>query len=103
MTTRVFYPIHRAAGRPVVFKGFKGPYIMIAGLSLVTDLLLFVILYVSGVWPWVCIFIVFALGGMALAKIAGLSHRYGTGGLQKRIGARRQTIRFTSRRELFYP
>lgn len=102
MTTRV-YPIHRAAGRPVVFKGFKGPYIILAGLSLVTDLLLFIILYVSGVSSWVCVLLVFGLGWMALAKIATLSRRYGPDGLQKRLGAKRLTIRFGSRRELFHP
>ena len=95
------YPIHRGAGRPVVFKGFKGPYIMIAGLALITDLLLFVILYISGVWPWICILLVFALAWVALAKVAKLSRRFGAGGLQKRMGAKCRTIRYRSRRELF--
>src|SRR6185312_231633 len=85
MTTRV-YPIHRAIGRPVVFKGFKGPYILMDGISLVADLLLFIILYVSGVAPWVCILLAFALGGTALATISKLSRRYGAFGLQPRMG-----------------
>ena len=100
MTTRV-YPIHRAAGRPVTFKGFKGPYIMIAGLALITDLLLFVILYITGISPWICILLVFGLGWMALRTVARLGRRYGPGGLQKRIATKRRTVRFTSRRELF--
>ena len=96
MTTRV-YPIHRAIGRPIVFKGFKGPYILMAGVSLVADLLLFIILYVSGVAPWVCILLAFALGGTALATISKLSRRYGAFGLQPRMGTKRLTIRITSR------
>ena len=96
MATRV-YPIHRAAGRPVVFKGFRGPYILIAGLALVTDLLLFVLLYVSGLAPWVCILLVFGLAWAALTRIAGLSRH------KNRIGASYLVIRFRSRRQLFKP
>lgn len=96
MTTRV-YRIHRAIGRPVVCKGFKGPYIIAAGISLIADVLLFVLFYLSGVAPWVCIFVAFALGGTALAIISKLSRRYGPFGLAGRLAVKRQTIRITSR------
>jgi hypothetical protein len=100
MTTHV-YPIHRAIGRPVVCKGLKGLYIILAALSLITDLLLFVILYISGVTPWLCIVLAVGLGGTALAMIARLNHRYGPYGLQQRMAAKRlpRTIRITCRRE----
>jgi hypothetical protein len=104
MTTCV-YPIHRAIGRPVAFKGFKGPYIILAALTLITDLLLFVILYVSGVTPWVCILLVFGLGWMALVKITKLNKRYGPYGLQKRMAAKRlpKIIRINSRQVFLNP
>jgi type IV secretory pathway TrbD component len=98
MTTRV-YPIHRAIGRPVVFKGFKGHYIILAAIALIADLLLFVILYICGVAPWFCIVLTFALGGAALGTITRFSHRYGPYGLQRRMAAKRlpRRIRITSR------
>lgn len=85
----VVYKLHRAIGRPVVFKGYKGPYIFLAGLSLIADLLLFVILYLSRVMPWICILTVLALGWTSLTKIAKLNKFYGPYGLQKRMAAKR--------------
>ncbi|HXB94434.1 MAG TPA: DUF4133 domain-containing protein [Puia sp.] len=101
MTTRV-YPIHRAIGRPVVCKGLKGPYIIVAGISLIADLLLFVILYLTGTAPWLCIALAFALGGMALATISKLSHRYGAVGLQQRMAVKRLSIHISSRQAFIH-
>ncbi|HVS95201.1 MAG TPA: DUF4133 domain-containing protein [Puia sp.] len=101
MNRRV-YPIHRAAGRPVVFKGFKGPFILIAGLTLITDVLVFVLLYVSGVSPWICIATMFGAGWLGLARVAGLSRGHGSAGVRKGTGKGR-TIRVSSRRQFFTP
>jgi len=98
MTTRV-YPIYRAIGRPVVFKGFKGHYIILAAMAMIADLLLFVILYICGVAPWFCIVLAFGLGGAALGTITKFSQRYGPYGLQRRMAAKRlpRRIRITGR------
>jgi hypothetical protein len=99
MTTSVSYPIQRAIGRPVQFKGFKGPYIIIAALSLIGDLLLFVILYLCGISSWICVVFALGLGAGALAMTASLSQRFGPQGLQKWLAAKHlpKTIRFRSR------
>jgi Domain of unknown function (DUF4133) len=100
MTTSVSYPIHRAIGRPVQFKGFKGPYIIIAAISLVVDLLLFVLVYLCGIPPWICVILALGLGAAALTLTGQLSHRFGSAGLQKWLLAKQlpTTIRYRSRR-----
>ena len=86
MTTSV-YPIFRAVGRPLLFKGFRAQYILFAGISLVGDLLLFVLLYVCRIPPLICIGIAFTIGAAALATAARLS-RLGQHGLMKILAAR---------------
>jgi hypothetical protein len=82
MTTRV-YPIHRAIGRPILFKGLRAQYILIAAISMVINLLGFVILYCCRVPPLICIGLVSVLGGTAISTTARLSKQYGANGLMK--------------------
>jgi len=102
MTTSV-YPNYRAIGRPMEFKGLKGPYILVAAAALIADLLLFVILYCCGVPPWVCILIAFGAGGTAIAVTIGLSQRFGVHGWMKHLAARAlpRAIRAGSRQVYF--
>ena len=102
MTTSV-YPIHQAIGCPILFKGFRAQYILGAGISLIVDLLLFVILYLAGVPPWICIVLAFGLGAAALAIAAKLSKQFGEHGLLKLLARRRlpKGLRYTSRRVFF--
>jgi hypothetical protein len=98
MTTSV-YPIFRAIGRPLLFKGFRAQYIVFAGASLIADLLLFVLLYVCRVPSIVCMAITFTIGAAALAIAARLS-RFGSHGLMKMLAARQlpRSIACKSRR-----
>ena len=98
MTTSV-YPIFRAVGRPLLFKGFRAQYVIFAGLSLVADLLLFVLLYICRIPPLICIVIAFAIGAGALATASRLS-RFGSHGLMKMLAARQlpKSIACKSRR-----
>ena len=75
MTTSV-YPTYRALGRPIRFKGFQAQYIILAGISLIGDLLLFIVLYTCKVEPWICIALAMGLGAGGLWTIAHFSHRY---------------------------
>lgn len=82
MTTSV-YPIHQAIDRPLYFKGFQAQYILFAALSLIADLLLFVLLYLIHVRPWICMVTAFVLGYAALLTAWNLSERFGEHGLMK--------------------
>jgi hypothetical protein len=98
--TTIAYPIQRAIDRPLAFKGFQAQYIGYAALSLIIDLLLFVLLYLSHVPPWLCMTLVFGLGIAALTSAAHLSKRFGRSGLMKHFAAKHipRHIRCNSRR-----
>jgi hypothetical protein len=96
----IVYPIQRATNRPIVFKGFQAQYIVYAGISLIVDLLLFVLLHLAHVPPWICMTVVFGLGITALTTAARLSKRFGQSGLMKHFASRNipRHIRCNSRR-----
>ena len=99
MTTSV-YPIYRAIGRPIQFKGLKGQYILIAAAGLIGDLLLFILLYCCRTPAWICLPVALAAGAGVLSICIRLSSKYGVYGLQK-LKARRRVppcIRCRSRR-----
>ena len=87
MTTSV-YPNYRAIGRPMNFKGLKGPYILVAAAALIADLLFFILLYCCGVSPWVCILIAFVLGGTGIGVTIRLSQRFGVHGWMKHLASK---------------
>lgn len=103
MITSVIYPTYRAIERPIHFKGFAGPYIFLAAVSLIGDLLLFVILYVCHLPPWMCVSMAFGLGALSLIILRRLSQRFGGRGLEQYLAARSlpRSIRF-QRRTNFY-
>jgi hypothetical protein len=98
--TTVVYPIQRAIDRPIVFKGFQAQYIVYAALSLISELLLFVLLYLAHIPPWICMTVVFGLGIAALSTTAHLSRRFGRSGLMKHFASKNipRHIRCNTRR-----
>ena len=98
--TTIVYPIQRAIDRPIVFKGFQAQYIVYAALSLIADLLLFVLLYLAHIPPWICMTVVFGLGIAALSTAAHLSRRFGRSGLMKYFASKNipRHIRCNTRR-----
>lgn len=67
---------------------------------MIADLLLFVLLYIARVPPWICMAIAFGLGSAALATAASLSKRFGRSGLMKHLACKHlpRHIRCDSRR-----
>ncbi len=103
MTTSV-YPIYRAIGRPIQFKGLQGQYIVIAAAGLIVDLFLFVLLYCCHTPAWICVAIALGAGAGILSACIGFSRKYGIHGLQK-LKARRglpSCIRCRSRRSFTF-
>lgn len=97
------YRINKGINKPVEFKGLKAQYIWYLGGGLVALLLLFAILYVSGTPVFVCVIIVFGLGGGLFYKVFELSRKYGEHGLMKKQAKRNvpHYLKFKSRR-IFY-
>ena len=90
MITSIVYPTYRALERPIEFKGFAGQHILYAALSLIGDLLLFVILYICRVPPWLCVLTAFGIGASSLVTIGWFSRRFGAHGFGEWLAARRQ-------------
>jgi len=99
MITSITYPIQRAVERPLYFKGFAGQYIIAAAAALIGDLLLFVLLYICRIPPWLCTLTALTLGATSLITIGRLSRRFGAHGLEHYLDARRlpRSIRFEQR------
>lgn len=78
------YPIHQAIGRPLIFKGLKAQYIVLAAAALVGDLVLFVILSIAKCNSILDIIIAFGLGAAAISTAYRLSIKYGEFGFMKK-------------------
>jgi hypothetical protein len=104
MITSITYPIHRAIERPLHFKGLTGHYIALAAVALIGDLLLFVLLYICHIPPWLCTLIAFTLGALSLLLTRRLSRRFGAHGLEQYLAARQlpHSIRFEQRTNFIY-
>lgn len=97
------YQINKGINRPIEFKGLKAQYIGYLGGGLVALLVLFAILYLTGLAVYWCILLIAGLGSALFYQVFALSHRYGEHGLMKR-NARKYLptyLKFKSRR-LFY-
>src|SRR5882757_2609101 len=99
MTTSI-YKINRRINAPIEFRGLKAQYILYAGGILTGDLLLFSILYVSGLPSWICVLAVAGLGGFGILRIYRVSNKHGQFGLLKKRAAKKipRDIRSHSRR-----
>ena len=82
------YQINKGINKPVEFKGLKAQYIWYLGGGLVTLLILFAILYIAGVNIFLCLVIIFSLGGALFMQVYKLSHKYGQFGLMKKMAAK---------------
>lgn len=84
MSTSV-YTINKGINKSIEFKGFKAQYIWYLGAGLLILLILFAVLYICGVHPFICLAIVL-IGGTALFIYVGrLSNKYGEYGLMKKM------------------
>jgi hypothetical protein len=94
------YKINKGINKPIVFKGLKAQYITWLAIGLVLLLILFAILYITGVHLFICLFVVFSLGTALFIFIYRLSDKYGQHGLTKKIATRSipPYIKATSRR-----
>jgi 4-hydroxybenzoate polyprenyltransferase len=97
------YQINKGINRPIEFKGLKAQYIGYLGAGLVTLLVLFAVLYLTGLAVYWCVLVIAASGSALFYQVFALSHKYGEHGLMKK-NARKYLptyLKFKSRR-LFY-
>ena len=83
------YVLNKGINKPIEFKGLKAQYIWYLGGGLLGLLILFAVLYICGVNPFVCLGVILLMGAGLFAYVYRLSHTYGAYGLMKKVAKRR--------------
>lgn len=79
------YQINKGINKSIEFKGLKAQYIWYLGGCIVTLLILFAILYITGINPFVCVGLILIGGTFSIIKIYGMSNKYGEYGMMKKM------------------
>jgi hypothetical protein len=82
------YKINKGINKPIEFKGLKAQYIGYLGIGILLLMIVFAILYISGVNMYVCLGITVILGVLLFMSIYKLSDTYGQHGLRKKLAKR---------------
>jgi hypothetical protein len=84
MSTSI-YTINKGINKSIEFKGFKAQYIWYLGGGLLILLILFAVLYICGVHPFICLAIILICGTVLFIYVGRLSNLYGEYGLMKKM------------------
>ncbi|WP_018615698.1 DUF4133 domain-containing protein [Segetibacter koreensis] len=79
------YQINKGINRPIEFKGLKAQYIWYLATGLVGLLILFAILYIIGINPFICVGTILILGIILILKVYAASNKYGEHGMMKKL------------------
>jgi predicted lysophospholipase L1 biosynthesis ABC-type transport system permease subunit len=82
------YRINKGINRPVEFKGLKAQYIWYLGIGIITLLILFAIMYITGVNSYLCVGFILCAGTLVFMYVYRLSNKYGEHGVKKKIARR---------------
>jgi hypothetical protein len=82
------YTLNKGVNKPIEFRGLKAQYIWYLGGGLLLLLILFAVLYISGVSPFVCLGLILIMGTGLFLFVYRLSHRYGPYGMMKAMAKR---------------
>lgn len=94
------YQLNKGINKAIEFRGLKAQYITYLAVGLVTLLILFAVLYISGVNTYICLFFVGGSGTTLIMTVFRLSHKYGQYGLLKKNAKRSlpDYLKFRSRK-----
>lgn len=82
------YKINKGVNKPIEFRGLKAQYIWYLAAGLVFMLVLFAVLYIIGISPFICIGIIGLLTALLFFKVYSTSRTYGEHGIMKKIARR---------------
>ncbi|PWT74969.1 MAG: hypothetical protein C5B59_10015 [Bacteroidetes bacterium] len=82
------YTINKSVNAPIEFKGLKAQYIWCLAIGLVGLMLVFALMYISGINPFVCIGVILIAGSFLFIYVYRLSNRYGPHGMMKKMARR---------------
>lgn len=89
------YIINRGVNKPLEFRGLKAHYIYFLAIGLAVLLIMFCVMYISGVPVYIELLLILVLGAGLFTGVTKLSHRFGAHGLKKLLDNRKlpRTIR----------
>lgn len=87
MNTSVYH-INKGINKPVEFRGLKAQYIWYLGGGLVALLIVFAILYITGINVYICLVLILLSGAFLFIFIYRLSNKYGEHGIMKQMAKR---------------
>lgn len=79
------YQINKGINQSIEFKGLKAQYIWYLGGGVVLLMILFAVLYISGIPSLICIGIIGSAGALLIYKIYAMSRKYGEHGMMKAL------------------
>ena len=82
------YKINKGINKPIEFKGLKAQYIGYLGIGVILLLIIFAVLYISGLNMFVCLALIAFLGTVLFMGVYKLSDTYGQHGLLKKLAMR---------------
>ena len=82
------YSINKGINKSIEFKGLKAQYIWWLGGGILILLILFAVLYISGVNTFICLAIIVVCGTVLFIQVYKLSNKYGEHGMMKAIAKR---------------
>ena len=96
------YEINKGINRSIEFKGIKAQYIIYLAIGLVSLLLLFALLYVTGINIYICLGVILPTGVVLFLVVQRMSNKYGEHGLLKRSAQKKLPAAIQSRsRKIF--
>lgn len=94
------FNINKGINKPVEFKGLKSQYLIIFVVGLLAIIILFMVMYVSGVPQSICIGFAIVTAPLLVWQTFSLNSKYGTHGLMKLQAVKSYPRRIINRRSL---
>jgi hypothetical protein len=82
------YQINKGINKPIEFRGLKAQYIWYLGGGVLVLLILFAILYISGINTFICLALIASLGTVLFITVYRMSNKYGEYGMMKKMARR---------------
>ena len=79
------YQINKGINKPLEFKGLKAQYVWYFAIGVMALLILFGLLYLTGLPTYVCVAMTMIAGAFKTIKLYALSNKYGEHGMLKAI------------------
>jgi hypothetical protein len=94
------YSINKGINKPVEFKGLKSQYLVIFVVGLLAIIILFMVMYISGVPQNICIGFSLITAPLLVWQTFSLNSKYGTHALMKLRAVKSYPRRIMNRRSL---